>query len=77
MKFKYIEAKADVLGGKPCIKGTRISIDLILEWLANGANKQDILISYPQISDEAFSEGLRYASLNMKNEILIESNPAA
>ena len=37
MKFKHVEAKADISGGKPCIKGTRISIDVILEWLANRA----------------------------------------
>ncbi len=37
----------DVLAGKPIIKGTRISVELILDWTANGWSLEDILVSYP------------------------------
>jgi uncharacterized protein (DUF433 family) len=46
----YIMSDKDVLLGKPVIKGTRISVELILELLANGWTEQMILESYPHIS---------------------------
>jgi len=48
----WIVARAGVLGGKPCIKGTRISVEFILELLASGATQEQILQGYPQITAE-------------------------
>ena len=72
--FKYVVAKADTLGGKPIIKGTRISVEMILEWLATGATVDTILDKYSQLSREAVNEAILYASHSLKNEILIEAN---
>ena len=36
--FPLIEANAQILGGKPCIKGTRIRVEFILELIASGAS---------------------------------------
>ena len=47
-----IVSDPDVLGGKPSIKGTRISVELILGWFANGWTHEMILESYPQLSHE-------------------------
>jgi uncharacterized protein (DUF433 family) len=77
MDYKYLESKRDVQGGKVCVKGTRISADLILEWMANGASVQDIVSSYPQISSEAITEVLLYASRIAKNEIQLHLTFAA
>ena len=41
--FKRIVSDPAVLGGKPCIRGTRISVEFVLELLASGAARQDIL----------------------------------
>lgn len=47
-----IVSDKNVLLGKPTIKGTRISVEFILERLANGWNEQKILESYPHLSKE-------------------------
>ncbi|MCH8923362.1 MAG: DUF433 domain-containing protein [Planctomycetes bacterium] len=47
-----------VLGGKPCIKGTRISVEMILEWIASGAGRDDILKAYPQLTTEDVEQAL-------------------
>jgi uncharacterized protein (DUF433 family) len=54
-----------LLGGKPCIRGTRISVEFILELLASGASREDILRAYPQITAEGLSAALRYAATVM------------
>jgi uncharacterized protein (DUF433 family) len=72
MKYPLIVSDIAILGGNPCIKGTRISVQLILEWIATGASIQDILIKHPHISIEAIQQAILYASDAMKNEIVIE-----
>ncbi len=41
--FDRITSDTAILGGKPIIRGTRISVELILEWIASGATRDDIL----------------------------------
>jgi uncharacterized protein (DUF433 family) len=62
-----IESKPGVLGGKPCVRGTRISVEFILELLASGASPEDVLRSYPQVTREGLAAALRYAAQAMKN----------
>jgi uncharacterized protein (DUF433 family) len=73
MVFKYLETRNDVLGGKMCVKGTRIRTDLILEWMAGGSSTEDIITNYPQVKKEAISEVLQYAAEISRNTIEIES----
>ena len=42
----------EILAGKPVIKGTRLSVELILDFLGNGVSVDEILENYPQISRE-------------------------
>ena len=44
----YIEINPLVRFGKPCIKGTRISVYDVLSWLASGMSNEDIISDYPQ-----------------------------
>lgn len=57
----WIESSPDVLGGKPCIRGTRISVEFLLELLAGGASRDEILEAYPQVTADGLSAALRYA----------------
>jgi len=66
----WIVTDADVLGGKPCVRGTRISVELILELLASGASREQVLEAYPQIEDAGLTAALEYAAKSMKNEVV-------
>ncbi|WP_437733055.1 DUF433 domain-containing protein [Sorangium sp. So ce1335] len=66
----WIVARPGLLGGKPCIKGTRISVEFILELLASGATPEQILEAHPQITSEGLSAALRYAARSLKNEVV-------
>jgi uncharacterized protein (DUF433 family) len=69
--YKYIISDKNILGGKPVIKGTRISVDLILEWIAGGATIDKIAESYPHLDKEGIREAILYAKDSLKNEIFI------
>jgi uncharacterized protein (DUF433 family) len=76
MNFDKISSDPEILGGKPCIKGTRISVELILEWIASGASVADIHASYSHLEEEAIRQAVQYAAHFMKNEIILEVKPA-
>ena len=66
--FTRITTNPNIMAGKPVIKGTRIPIDLIIEQLANGLTKEEILNDYPKITQEDLIEVLRYAAQLSKGE---------
>ena len=72
--FTLITADPEVLGGKPCIKGTRLSVEFILELFASGATRDEILAAYPQLSPESIEEALRFATRSLKNEIILTTD---
>ncbi len=57
-----------VLDGKPIIRGTRISVDLVLELLASGWNESVILNEYPGLVHEDILACLRYAQEIVRDE---------
>ena len=75
--FTHIEYNPKILSGKPYIAGTRLSIEFILELVASGATKAEILKAYPQLTAEAVEEALRYAAQSVKNEVLLDVKVAA
>lgn len=58
-----------ILGGKPIIAGSRISVEVILEWMASGASREDILKAYPFLKNADLDAAFEYAAGAMKNEI--------
>lgn len=66
----WITSSPGVLGGKPCIRGTRISVEHVMELLASGANREDILRAHPQITPEGLAAALQYATRSLKNEVV-------
>jgi len=69
--FEHITSDPAVLGGKPCIKGTRISVEFILELYSSGATLDGILEAYPQLTAEGVAGALRYAARFLKNEVFL------
>jgi uncharacterized protein (DUF433 family) len=59
----------EVLVGKPVIKGTRIPVYLIIEFLANGLTQEEILDQYPTLKKEDIKAALLYASKCLDREV--------
>ena len=57
-----IVSNPEILVGKPVIKGTRISVELILGWLANGWTFEQVLESYPHITRDDIQAALAFAA---------------
>ncbi|MFN2428451.1 MAG: DUF433 domain-containing protein [Cryomorphaceae bacterium] len=59
---KYIEIRPDKRFGKPCLKGTRISVYDVLNWMANGMTAAQIKLDFEEISDEMIQACLAFAA---------------
>ena len=68
--FDRITSDAAILSGKPSIRGTRISVEMILEWIASGATRNDILARHPHITADDIEQALGYAAAAVRNEVL-------
>ncbi len=68
---EYIESNHEVMLGKPVIKGTRITVELVLKKLAEGASISDLLAMYPHISDVQVRACLEYASEVISQELVL------
>ena len=51
-----------VMGGKACIKGTRIPVDIIVDYVASGESIADVLQGYPDLTEEDVRAALAYAA---------------
>ncbi len=52
----------DVMGGKPCIRGMRLTVGMIVGLIASGHTKKEILELYPYLEDADINEALAYAA---------------
>lgn len=57
-----------ILTGKPVVRGTRISVELVVDLLAAGWNHSQILTSYPHLAEEDIRACLSYASELLREE---------
>jgi len=58
-----------ILGGKPVIRGTRIAVYLVLDWLAVGMSEEEILKEYPSLKREDIRACLSYASKVVQEKV--------
>jgi uncharacterized protein (DUF433 family) len=61
----------DILVGKPVIKGTRIPVYLIVEFVANGMTEEEILEEYPELKKNDIKAALLYASKCIEREVTV------
>lgn len=59
---QYIETNPKVMMGKPVVKGTRITVELILQKLSSGETIEDILEAHPRVSREQIYAALAFAA---------------
>lgn len=60
--IQRITLEAGKRGGKPCIRGLRITVQDVLDWLASGRTETDILIDYPELAADDIRAVLNYAA---------------
>ena len=60
--LQRITIDPDVRFGKACVRGHRITVQEILEWLSSGASQQEILADYPQLEQDDFLAVYAYAA---------------
>ncbi|TWU33070.1 hypothetical protein S225a_15200 [Candidatus Brocadiaceae bacterium S225] len=68
-----ITASASVMLGKPVIRGTRVTVALLLEKLSEGVTIQELLEAYPNLAKEDILAALSYSADVISREELIES----
>lgn len=71
--FERITFNPEILGGKPIIRGTRISVQMVLEWLASGATRDDVVQRHPHLTTDDVDQALAYAAASMENDVLISA----
>jgi uncharacterized protein (DUF433 family) len=69
----YIERRPDVMLGKPLIKGTRITVELIMRKFAGGYTLDQLLVAYPQLNRDQISAAFEYAADIIANEEYFEA----
>lgn len=65
-----IRIDPNICFGKPCIKGTRIWVSLILDFLANGTTEKEILDDYPQLTHEDILAAIAYGAEMSRERII-------
>ncbi|NEQ38181.1 MAG: DUF433 domain-containing protein [Okeania sp. SIO3I5] len=61
-QLKRITFDPEVMGGKPCIRGLRVTVGTIVGLMASGHSSEDILKAYPYLEPEDLQEALGYAA---------------
>lgn len=73
MDYKdYITIEADKRGGKPCIRGMRITVYDVLEYLASGMTEEEILEDFPELTKTDIKACIAFAA-NRERELTIIS----
>jgi uncharacterized protein (DUF433 family) len=60
----------EVLGGRPAIRGLRISVSDILDMLAAGASREEILADFPYLEEDDISAALEYAARSVDHRVV-------
>lgn len=69
-----ITQRPDVMGGKPCIRGMRFTVDVIVGQIAAGHSIDEILADYPYLEREDIMQALRYAAWRVEEREFVLPN---
>jgi uncharacterized protein (DUF433 family) len=70
MAFTRISIDHRIMGGLPCVAGTRIPVAMIVRMIAAGTTVESILEEYPQLAEEDIREALRFAAANIEQRVV-------
>ena len=73
MKFDRVTLNPSVMGGKPCIRGMRVTVGMILGLLATKVSQEQILAEYPYLEPEDIDAALEYAAWRVeeREEVIV------
>lgn len=69
-RIERITSDPNVCGGRPCIRGQRIRVYDILDMLADGAERSEILRDYPYLENEDIAAALEYAAKHVDHPVI-------
>lgn len=75
-QFDRITFDPNVMSGRACIRGMRITVSLVLNLIANGMSAEEIIEAYPYLEEEDIAQALRYAAW-LAEESVYELGPVA
>jgi uncharacterized protein (DUF433 family) len=67
---KFIESDPKIMMGKPVIKGTRITVELILEKIASGESFEQVIEAHPRLTIETIRAAIAFAAENLRADII-------
>lgn len=67
--FDRITFNPQIMGGRACIRGMRITVSLLVNLVANGMKTEEILKEYPDLESEDIRQALQYAASLANEEI--------
>lgn len=67
--FDRITFDSEIMGGRACIRGMRIPVSLIVNQIANGASREEILADYPDLEPEDLQQALQYVAWLASEEV--------
>lgn len=70
MRHERISIDPKIMVGKPCIKGTRITVEHILRYLGDGMSIEEFLVNYPHLTEADIRAALAFAADYMEDEIV-------
>ncbi len=76
MDTELIVANPGVMLGKPVIRGTRITVEHVLERLAAGDSVDDLTQAHPRLTPESIRAALQFAASRMKSELVESTRPS-
>lgn len=71
MEFSRITYNPAVMGGKPCIRGLRVTVGTVVGLIASGEPRERILQAYPYLEAADLDEALAYAAWRREKELLV------
>lgn len=74
--FDRITFDPNVMSGRACVRGMRVTVSLVLNLVANGMSDEEILEAYPYLEPEDIQQALRYAAW-LAEESVYEFEPAS
>jgi len=67
---KYIETNPKIMLGKPVIKGTRLTVELILEKIAGGESFEQVIEAHPRLTVESIRAAIAFAAENLRADVI-------